>query len=108
MSAAGEDIKFAADAIWKILIASVILGAGLPILFATGVRSLAWGTAGAEVGDVAQPRRSNPIGIALAVVLFAVVAYVIYAGLIYVIATGQGSSYDIGFHHLIPVVEKVS
>ena len=107
MSAAGEDIKFAADAIWKILIASVTLGAGLPILFATGIRSLAWGTAGAEVSDATQPRRSNPLGIALAVIAFVVVAYVIYAGLIYVIATGQGSTYDIGFRHLIPVVEKV-
>jgi hypothetical protein len=108
MNAAGEDFKFAADAIWKVLIAAVVLGAGLPILFASGLRSLAWGKGGsAETVMVdGQPERGNPFGAALAVLLFAIVIYGIAAGIVYVIATGKGSNYDIGFNHLIPVIVK--
>jgi hypothetical protein len=46
MSAVGYDLRFAIETIWKVALASLILGAGLPVLFATGIRSLAWGAAG--------------------------------------------------------------
>ena len=36
MSAVGYDLRFAFETIWKVALASLILGAGLPVLFATG------------------------------------------------------------------------
>jgi hypothetical protein len=35
----GYDLKFAAEAIWKVAAASLILGAGLPVLFAARIKS---------------------------------------------------------------------
>jgi hypothetical protein len=103
MSAIGYDLRFAADTIWKVALASLILGAGLPVLFATGIRSLAWGTGGgAEVSTV----RPNPIGKVLATVIFLIVAYVVVSGIVYIVATGKGGSYDITFRHLYPEIYK--
>ena len=103
MSAVGYDLRFAIETIWKVALASLILGAGLPVLFAGGIRSLAWGSGGsAEIS----PARPNPIGKVLATVIFLVVAYVVISGIVYVIATGKGGSYDITFRHLYPEIYK--
>jgi hypothetical protein len=103
MSAVGYDLKFAAEALWKVALASLILGAGLPVLYASGIRSLAWGAGGdAEVGDA----KPNPIGKVLAAVVFLIVAYAIASGIVYIIATGKGSNYDITFQNFIPEIKK--
>jgi hypothetical protein len=103
MSAVGYDLRFAIETIWKVALASLILGAGLPVLFATGIRSLAWGSGGTAEVSAARP---NPAGKALATVIFLIVAYVVVAGIVYVIATGKGSNYDITFRHLYPEIYK--
>jgi hypothetical protein len=104
MSAIGYDLRFAIETIWKVALASLILGAGIPVLFAAGIRSLAWGSGGgAEVAVAARP---NPMGKALAAVIFLIVAYVVVSGIVYVIATGRGGSYDITFQHLYPQIYK--
>lgn len=109
MSPAGYDLKFTFEAIWKVLVASVILGAGLPMLFAVGVRSLAWGAGGDTATDTnGAAAHPNPAGKVLAVIIFAVVLYVIAAGIVYVIATGKGSNYDITFRNVIPEIYKKS
>ena len=47
-----HNLGFALEGAWKVLLASVILGAGLPALFALGIRSLAYGAGGdAEVHE---------------------------------------------------------
>jgi hypothetical protein len=105
MSAVGYDLKFAAETMWKVALASLILGAGLPVLYATGIRSLAWGAGGdAEVGHA----KPNPIGKIVAVVIFLIVAYAIASGIVYIIATGKGSNYDITFQNFIPEIKKTS
>lgn len=91
MSAAGEDVKFAFQAIWKVLVAAVILGAGLPAIFAGGIRSLAWAEGGtSETSTGGGPAKGNPIGWVLAGILFLIVAYGLVIGIYYVIATGHG------------------
>lgn len=101
MSAFGEDLRFAVEAIWKVLLWSAILGAGLPAIFALGVRSLAWGAGGdAEVSHA----RGNPAGRVVAGVLFLVVLYCVAAGIVFIIATGQGN--DISFAHVIPTIKE--
>jgi hypothetical protein len=103
MSAVGYDLKFAAEALWKVALASLILGAGLPVLYASGIRSLAWGAGGdAEMSDA----KPNPIGRLLAAVIFLIVAYAIASGIVYIIATGKGSNYDITFQNFIPEIKK--
>jgi hypothetical protein len=103
MSAAGNDLKFAAEALWKVALASLILGAGLPVLYASGIRSLAWGAGGdAGIGHA----KPNPIGKVLAAVIFLIVAYAIASGIVYIIATGKGSNYDITFQNFIPEIKK--
>lgn len=101
----GDDVRLAGEAIWKVLLASLVLGAGLPAVFALGIRSLAWGAGGsAEAGGGAGTATApgNPVGKVLAVILFLVVAYGIVAGLIFIIASGQGK--DISFSHIIPTI----
>ncbi|MCW2527167.1 MAG: hypothetical protein JWM76_2027 [Pseudonocardiales bacterium] len=103
MSAVGYDLKFAAETIWKVAVASLILGAGLPVLYASGIRSLAWGSGGDSEVTHAKP---NPIGKVLAAVIFVIVAYAIVSGIVYIIATGKGSDYDITFQNFIPEIQK--
>lgn len=105
MNAFNEDLKFAGQAIWQVLLASVILGAGLPAIFALGIRSLAWGTGGSSTDG--GTGRGNLLGRIVAVVLFVVVAYAIVSGLLFIIASGQGK--EISFSHVVPwIVEKDS
>jgi hypothetical protein len=131
VSAIGYDLKFAVETIWKVALASLILGAGLPVLFATGIRSLAWGTGGAaevsgsgtaaiggsgsmgsgsmgsgSMGSGSMGPRANPMGKVVAGVIFFIVAYAIVSGIVYIIATGKGSAYDITFKHFIPEIYK--
>jgi hypothetical protein len=111
VSAIGYDLRFAFETIWKVALASLILGAGLPVLFATGIRSLAWGSGGpAEVsGASGEAARPHPIGKVLGTVIFLVVAYVVASGIVYVVATGKGGGYDITFKHLYPeIYQKAS
>ena len=98
-SALGHDLHLAGTAIGQVLLASVVLGAGLPVVFALGVRSLAWGSA-SRAGDGAPARPGNPMGKALAVLLFAVVLYVLAVGIYYVVVSGHGK--ELAFHGVWP------
>lgn len=59
------------DALWKIVVVGVLLGAGLPALFAVGLRALGPSSVSAGSGDAAAA--GNLAGKAVAVVCFAVV-----------------------------------
>ena len=91
-------------AIGQILLAGLILGAGLPLIFSLGIRASAWGTGGdAEVegaGGVAA--RPHPLGRVLAVVCFAVVVACVVLGLVFIIATGFGK--ELSFSHVYPTI----
>ena len=95
-----DNLTFAVEAAWKVLVAGLILGAGLPMVFAFGVRSLAWGTGGAA--EVAVGARPHPIGRAVAVACFAVVLGGIALGLTIIIAAGQGKV--VSFDHVYPTI----
>jgi hypothetical protein len=84
----GQDVHLALAAIWKVLLASVILGAGLPAIFALSIRSLAGGRL--------------VVGRLVAGVLLLVVAYGVVSGLLFIIANGHGK--DISFSHVIPEI----
>jgi hypothetical protein len=96
--------------IWKVLLYSLILGAGLPVLYAVGVRASAFGTAGAEGAEVAESvpaaslNRSHVVGKAVAGVCFAIVLAGVGLGLAYIWASGHGEqlSFEHGYPTFVP------
>ncbi|HVX54876.1 hypothetical protein [Nocardioides sp.] len=106
MNALGHDVRFTLEAIWKVLLVSVILGAGLPAIFALGIRSLAWGTpaeGSARHDGTAAMGASSAAGRVVAGMLFLVVLYCVAAAIVFIIATGKGD--DISFAHVIPTIK---
>ena len=88
----------ALDDSWRILLAGLVLGAGLPILFALGVKSLAWAN-----GDLPGAAR-NPLGRVFAIALFSIVLLAIVLGISYIVAHGFG--YTIAFDGVLPSIVK--
>jgi hypothetical protein len=87
---------------WKVLLYSLVLGAGLPVVYALGVRALAIGGAGTDPADGAPAVRRNPVGTALATVCFLMVLAGVAVGLTYVVASGQGKM--LSFDHVYPTL----
>ena len=104
MSAVGYDLKFAAETIWQVGLASLVLGAGLPILFALGVKALAWGAGGdAEIHpDGVTGPKANPLGTVLGWLCFVVVLLGVALGITYIVATGFGKV--LSFEHIYPMI----
>ncbi|MBU2668476.1 hypothetical protein KOI35_33680 [Actinoplanes bogorensis] len=94
-----SNLGFALEGAWKVLAASLILGAGLPALFALGIRSLAWGAGGDAEVDHARP---NPAGTVLGYVLFAVVILGVLLGITFIVASGFGKA--LSFEHIYPTI----
>ncbi len=90
-----NNLWLALEGAWHVLIAGLLLGAGIPAIFALGVRALAIGTDGS---DEAKP---TALGRALAWLCFAVVILGILAGIGTIIAHGMGAR--LTFDGIIPV-----
>jgi hypothetical protein len=94
--------------IWKVLIYSLILGAGLPVIYALGVRASTLGTAGADGAEgsagtvTASMRRRHLLGKTAAGVCFAIVLAGIGLGLAYIWASGHGD--QLSFEHVFPTI----
>lgn len=90
----------------RVLLVSLVLGAGLPILFGLGLRATAWGTGGdaEEHGEGVAPA-PHPLGRVLGIACFALVVACVLLGITYVVATGFG--WQLSFAHGLPtLVEK--
>jgi hypothetical protein len=99
-----HNVSFAADSALKILVACLILGAGLPALFAVGIRALAYGAGGeAEVHEsgVSSPA-PRPIGTVAGYVCFAVVLLGVVLGITFIVASGFGKA--VSFEHIYPTI----
>jgi hypothetical protein len=99
-----HNLNFALQGAWKVLLASLVLGAGLPLLFALGIRSLAYGAGGeAEVHEsgVTAPQ-AHPIGTVLGYVLFLIVILGVVLGITFIVATGFGKA--LSFQHVYPTI----
>ncbi|BCJ45868.1 hypothetical protein GCM10010168_57120 [Actinoplanes ianthinogenes] len=88
-----HNLTLAFEGAWKVLLASLILGAGLPAIFALGVRSLAYGGAGPK------PR---PLATAGGYAAFAVVLLGVLLGIAYIVASGLGKT--LTFEHVFPAI----
>lgn len=95
-----DNLHFALDGAWKVLVTGLILGAGLPAVFAIGIRSLAWGTGGAaEVDTSAQP---HPAGRVIAGLCFLVCLAGAAIGITIIVAAGAGK--EVSFDHVYPTL----
>lgn len=73
-----------------VLIAGLVLGAGLPTLYSVGIRLLAWG-AGAQQGDTREhPGSKHLIGRVLAYLIFTLVGLVVLLGISVIVLSGFG------------------
>jgi hypothetical protein len=83
----------ALDGAWRVLLVGLVFGAGLPAVFAFGVRALAWGTGGeAEIsadGTVLKPHVGGRI---VAYTIFTLVILLVLAGIGFIVAHGLGWS----------------
>jgi hypothetical protein len=94
------------QAAWKVLAAGLLLGAGLPAVFALGVRLSAprvasgAGTAGATAGATVPSGGSRAVG----VLCFAAVAVAVALGITVIVAAGLGQvvSFEQGYPTLVP------
>jgi hypothetical protein len=99
-----HNIGFAAESGLKILVACLLLGAGLPALFAVGIRALAYGAGGeAEVHEsgVSSPT-PRPLGTAAGYLCFAIVLLGVILGITFIVASGFGKA--VSFDHIYPTI----
>ena len=87
---------------WKVLLYSLVLGAGLPVIYAVGVGALAFGTAEGDGADGVTAGGRHRIGGVLATLCFLVVLAGVALGLTYVVASGQGKM--LSFDHVYPTL----
>jgi len=76
------------DSLWQVVLVGVLLGAGLPAVFALGMRSLAYGQT--------EDGRATLLGRVGAAVCFAVVVIAIVAGIL--LLTADFLSNSLGIH----------
>jgi hypothetical protein len=100
-----HNLGFALDSAWKILVTCLVLGAGLPVLFALGVRALAWG-AGSEAtvhtSGVSGPGPRRPAGTLIGYACFTVVALAVLLGITFIVVSGFGKA--LSFAHVYPTI----
>jgi hypothetical protein len=96
-----HNLGFAVEGAWRVLLAGLALGAGLPALFVLGLRSLSYG-AGGDAG--APPRMSiiRPLGTIAGYLLFAVVLLGVALGIAFIVAGGFGKA--LSFAHVYPTI----
>ena len=98
-----NNVTLALDGAWKVLVTSLLLGAGLPVVFALGVRARAFAArVGPQEGPEADGGRRNPIGNVLAVACFVLVLLGIALGITIVVASGFGKA--VSFQHIYPTI----
>jgi hypothetical protein len=99
-----HNLDFALQGAWKVLLAGLVLGAGLPLLFALGIRSMAYGAGGAaeaHESGAAGPR-ARPLGTAVGYLLFLVVVLGVLLGITFIVASGFGKA--LSFAHIYPTI----
>ncbi|MFC4127719.1 hypothetical protein [Nocardia rhizosphaerae] len=95
-----ETLKLVLESVWRVLLVGLLLGAGLPALFAVGVRGAAIGN-GYEATD-GTTHRPNPLGTVLAVVMFAAVIVAVILGITVIVASGFGLR--VSFENIYPTL----
>ncbi len=91
-----ENLKLALSGAWKVLATALILGAGVPTMFALSIRALAIG------GSTKDDQPARPIGKILAALCLLIVVAAIVLGLTFIVASGFGKK--LSFHEIYPTL----
>jgi hypothetical protein len=112
-----DNLGFALDGAWRVLVFGLLFGAGLPLVFALGIRSLAWGNSGDALAPdgsgtggtggtggtaSATSHTPHPLGRLVAALCLAVVLAGVALGLTIITATGFGKA--VSFEHGYPTI----
>lgn len=90
-------VPLALEGAWKVLAAGLVLGAGLPIIYAFAVRGMAMAQgAGAIIGE----QTKKPMGKLLAGLCLLVILLAVSYGISFIVATGIGKV--VTFDHIVP------
>lgn len=85
------NIILALEGAWHVLWVGILLGAGLPTIFALGIRSLSYGVGGAADIEAHEP---HLIGKVMAGFCFAIVIAAVIAGVGAIVASGFGLDFS--------------
>jgi len=94
------------EAAGQVAVVALLLGAGLPALFAVGVRSFTLAGAGtaADGGESTAPSRiPAPLLRAIGALCYLLVVVAVVIGLTLIIATGFGQ--ELNFDHIVPTFQ---
>ena len=94
-----NNLWLALEGAWQVLLVGLVLGAGLPTIFALGIRALSYGV-GADVD--ATDHEPHPFAKVVAYFCFGIVVLAIALGIGTVIASGFGMR--IGLDGFVPVL----
>ena len=95
-----NNLIIAMDGAWKVLVAGLLLGAGIPTLFALAVNGLAT----AEGGEAAAGAAPRPVSKLVALVFFIIILTLVVYGLAWLIFTSLG--FKVGFNGPFPTFSK--
>lgn len=86
----------------KVLVAGLVFGAGLPVVYALAMRALTLGSTSTTRADGSVRRHQSVMARVLAAVLVLVVLGAIVLGLLLIVASGFGKA--VSFEHVIPTI----
>lgn len=100
-----NSIELALQGAGRVLLAGLLFGAGLPVVYALAMRALTLNSSTVAEPDGSIHHRPSPLGRLLSLLLIAVLVGAVVLGLVMIIATGFGKT--VSFEHLIPsIVDK--
>jgi hypothetical protein len=97
-----ETIRLVLEAAWKVLYVGLLLGAGLPVVFALGIRAMAGreDEVGSDGTVVAHP--ASAVARVLGVLCFALVLFGVAVGIMVIVGAGMGKV--VSFEHVFPTL----
>ncbi|WP_206489051.1 hypothetical protein [Rhodococcus sp. KRD162] len=91
-----DTLKHTLDSLWQVVLVGLLLGAGLPAIFAFGLKALSVGEPSDEAAATGTTRVARPaLATAAAITCFAVVIVAIVAGIAFIMKDFLNSSFGI-------------
>ncbi|WP_032369749.1 hypothetical protein [Rhodococcoides fascians] len=91
-----ETLKHTLDSLWQVVLVGLLLGAGLPAIFAFGLKALSVGEPSDEATASGTTRVArSAVATAAAVLCFAVVVVAIVAGILFIMKNFLDSTFGI-------------
>jgi hypothetical protein len=80
-----DTLKHTLDSLWQVVLVGLLLGAGLPAIFAFGLKALSVGEPSDDAAAAGTTRVARPVvAIAAAIACFTVVVVAIVAGILFI------------------------